>query len=155
MPQIEQALKAKWDGVVKGNIHIEVRKNMTSTSKAENVNYGLTLLASSVEFIAIMDADHQPCPSNATAAITAILRKGLDIVQGSCTIRNFDNLLSRVIAIEFEDIYNVGHQGKPRPHLINVTLLVATTLPFAHQPATSVRLVLCKIPGDVAQALCL
>ena len=109
--QTEQALKAKWDGVVQGQVRIEVRKNMTSPSKAENVNYGLTLLSSAVEYIETMDADHQPCADNPTAAITAIMRKGLDIVQGSCTIRNHENLLSRIIAIEFEDIYNVGHQG--------------------------------------------
>ena len=110
--QVEQELKAKWDGVSRGNICIEVRKNVSSTSKAENVNYGLTLLSKAVEYIAIMDADHQPNPNNATAAVTAMISRDLDIVQGSCTIRNVNNVLSRIVAVEFEDIYNVGHEGR-------------------------------------------
>ena len=110
--QIEQALIDKWNGFERGNVSISVHKNSKSSSKAENVNYGLTLLPQSVEYVAIMDADHQPHQKNASAAAEALITRGLDIVQGSCTIRNGDNILSWIISIEFEDMYNVGHQGE-------------------------------------------
>ena len=112
---IEKHLHDRWDGKVFGkerNITVRIIKNHTSTSKAENVNYGLTLIPPSFEYIAIFDADHQPKPNNAGIAITCMRQNGYDIIQGTCAIRNQDNLLSKIISVEFEDMYCVAHQGR-------------------------------------------
>ncbi|CAN0172710.1 unnamed protein product, partial [Ectocarpus sp. 4 AP-2014] len=114
---MESVLMAKWDGIVCGeskNIRIKIVKNNESSSKAENVNYGLSLIPADVEYIAIMDADHQLSPDNACVAMQTMLLKGYDVLQGSCTIRNQENLLCKMISVEFEHMYCVAHQGRFR-----------------------------------------
>ena len=117
MLDVEAELMAKWDGIVCGaekNIRVRIVKNFESSSKAENVNHGLSLIPADVEYIAIMDADHQPSPDNASVAMNTMLSKGYDILQGACTIRNQENFLCEMISVEFEHMYCVAHQGRFR-----------------------------------------
>lgn len=58
----EAGLLQRWHGKQAGNVYVSMVRNFSSSSKAENVNYGLEMLASAEilpDFIAIMDADHQ------------------------------------------------------------------------------------------------
>ena len=112
MSDAEVFLDSKWNNSVHGNVRISIIKNMDSTSKAENVNHGLSLVGDNVDFIAIMDADHQPATDNAAVAMEVIESKGYDILQGACTIRNQENFLSTLVSVEFADMYSVGHQGR-------------------------------------------
>ncbi|CAM9260514.1 unnamed protein product [Scytosiphon promiscuus] len=115
MSEAELALKTKWDGMVAGrknNISVSIVKNLVSTSKAENVNYALTLVPSDVDYIAIMDADHQPSSNSASVATRLLQTEGYDVLQGACTIRNQDNFLCRMISVEFEHMYCVAHPGR-------------------------------------------
>ena len=111
----ESTLVSKWDGVVRGpsgNIRISIVKNDRSTSKAENVNFGLSLIHTDVDYTAIMDADHQPSPRSASVATKIMRSKGYDVLQGACTIRNQDSFLSRMVSVEFEHMYCVAHPGR-------------------------------------------
>ena len=112
MSKVEEEMDSKWNEKVFGNISISIIKNMNSTSKAENVNYGLSLVGSDQDYIAIMDADHQPAKDNASMAMSVIHAEKYDILQGACTIRNQDNFLSTLVSVEFADMYSVGHQGR-------------------------------------------
>jgi cellulose synthase/poly-beta-1,6-N-acetylglucosamine synthase-like glycosyltransferase len=81
-----------------------------STSKAANVNAALAAITG--EFVGIFDADHQPMPGAFERAWQWI-SNGAGIVQGHCVIRNGDDSwVSRMIAIEFEQIYAVNHPGR-------------------------------------------
>ena len=83
-----------------------------STSKAQNINAALSVVEG--EFTAIFDADHHPYPDSLRRA-WHWLSNGADVVQGHCVIRNGSaTLLSRVIAVEFEQIYAVAHPGATR-----------------------------------------
>ena len=111
----EEIVEKKWHGTLHGedrNIHIVIEKNHNSSSKAENVNYGLDQLVEDVSIVAIMDADHHPNPKSSSEAIYRMDKGGYDIIQGACTIRNQDNFLSTIVSVEFEDMYSVGHQGR-------------------------------------------
>lgn len=112
----EAKLENKWDRTLNGrmkNVSVRVTKNYESTSKAENVNYALmSLIPTDVDYIAILDADHQPWPDSASVATRLMQTEGFDILQGACTIRNQDNFLSRMISVEFEHIYCVAHFGR-------------------------------------------
>lgn len=117
MSEAEFDLLLKWDGVVRGksgNIRISIVKNYESTSKADNVNFGLRLIPADVDYTAIMDADHQPAPNSASVATQIMRSEGYDVLQGACTIRNQDNFLSKMISVEFEHMYCVAHQGRFR-----------------------------------------
>ncbi|MFT4035209.1 MAG: glycosyltransferase family 2 protein [Patulibacter sp.] len=81
-----------------------------STSKAQNVMGILPHVRGDI--VAILDTDHQ---LRADAARRAIrwFDVGYDIVQGRCVVRNARrNLLTRVIAFEFETIYGIAHVGR-------------------------------------------
>lgn len=115
MDETERALVMKWDGVVGGqseNVLIRIAKNHESTSKAENVNHGVSLIPGDVDVIAIMDADHQPSSTNASIAVNEMVAEGYDVLQGACTIRNQENFLSKMVSVEFEHMYSVAHQGR-------------------------------------------
>ena len=50
-----------------------------------------------------------------------LFREGSDIIQGHCTVRNYaDSLITSIVAIEFEDLYNLGQEG--RCHLYDLAL---------------------------------
>jgi len=125
--EAEAELVNKWDGIVCGqsrNIRVRIVKNFDSTSKAENVNHGLSLIPFEVDYTAIMDADHQPQSNSASVATKALQREGYDVLQGACTIRNQDNFLSKMISVEFEHMYCVAHQGRFR--VFNLGLFVGS-----------------------------
>ena len=107
MREAEEKIHNKWDNCVHGNTRVTIVKNTNSTSKAENVNYGLSLVDEDVDYIAIMDADHQPAKNNPLVAMKVMEDKGFDILQGVCTIRNQENFLSTIISVEFADMYSV------------------------------------------------
>ena len=81
-----------------------------STSKAQNVNAALRHVTG--EFVGVFDADHHPMPGAFDRA-ARWLSGGWDVVQGHCVIRNGDETaLTRVVAVEFEQIYAVSHPGR-------------------------------------------
>lgn len=83
-----------------------------STSKAQNINAALSLVDG--EFTAIFDADHRPLADSFKRA-WRWLSNGVDVVQGHCVVRNGRaTLLSRIVAVEFEQIYAVAHPGAMR-----------------------------------------
>lgn len=85
-----------------------------STSKAQNINAALSVVDG--EFTAIFDADHRPDPDGFTRA-WHWLSHGADVVQGHSVVRNgAATALSRVIAVEFEQMYGVNHPGRARLH---------------------------------------
>lgn len=86
--QIENELISAWDNHVVGNIRFRVMKNMNSRSKAENVNYALTLIDDTCDYIAIYDADHHPYVDSVSYAMATFEKTGANILQGHCIIRN-------------------------------------------------------------------
>ena len=66
--------------------------------------------------VAVFDADHHPRRGSFKRAWRWISH-GADVVQGHCVVRNgADNLLTRLVAAEFEVIYGVAHPGRARIH---------------------------------------
>lgn len=85
-----------------------------SISKAQNINAALSVVDG--EYIGIFDADHRPEPDSFTRA-WHWLSHGADVVQGHSVVRNGSaGRLSRLIAVEFEQIYGVNHPGRARLH---------------------------------------
>lgn len=85
-----------------------------STSKAQNVNAALEIATG--HFTGVFDADHHPAPDSVTRA-WRWLADAYDIVQGHCVIRNGGaSWLSRMVAVEFESMYAVGHPGRAKLH---------------------------------------
>lgn len=81
-----------------------------SLSKAENINAAKRIATGDV--IALFDADHRPEPDCLVRACRWI-DAGYDIVQGRSFVRNASqNLLARLIAVEFDLIYALAHQGR-------------------------------------------
>ncbi|MGH3425115.1 MAG: glycosyltransferase family 2 protein, partial [Nocardioidaceae bacterium] len=86
---------------------LTVVKVPDSTSKAQNVNAALRIVDG--EFVGIFDADHHPMPGAFQRAWQWIA-SGVDVVQGHCVIRNgADSTVTKVVAVEFEQIYAVSH----------------------------------------------
>jgi cellulose synthase/poly-beta-1,6-N-acetylglucosamine synthase-like glycosyltransferase len=90
-----------------------VIKVPNSTSKADNLNYFLTLETGS-DIIAVYDCDHYPHPNSPRwAAERFIADPEVDIVQGRCIVFNSnDSFLASMIAVEFDKIYAVSHPGR-------------------------------------------
>ncbi|WP_261556400.1 glycosyltransferase family 2 protein [Frankia tisae] len=85
-----------------------------STSKAQNVNAALGIATG--YFTGVFDADHHPAADSLTRA-WRWLSGSYDIVQGHCIIRNGGaSWLSRMVAVEFESMYAVGHPGRAKLH---------------------------------------
>ena len=84
-----------------------------STSKADNLNYFLSLKTDS-DITAIFDADHYPHPYGPRWAAERFMQdKETDIVQGRCIIFNTtSSWLSAMISVEFDKIYAVSHPGR-------------------------------------------
>ncbi|KAH7072661.1 N-acetylglucosaminyltransferas-like protein [Paraphoma chrysanthemicola] len=93
--------------------HARVIKVPNSTSKADNLNYFLTLDTGS-DVIAIYDCDHYPHPNAPRwAAERFMADTSVDIVQGRCIVFNSeDTYLTSMIAVEFDKIYAVSHPGR-------------------------------------------
>ena len=124
-------LENKWNNCISGPCKFKITKNPNSSSKADNVNLGLSNLVTNVlnddnesfelpDYIGIFDADHQPDPMSILHA-AQLFREGSDIIQGHCTVRNYNSsIISSIVAVEFEDLYNLGQEG--RYHLYNLAL---------------------------------
>lgn len=98
----------------KGRFLIEPVRVHGSTSKAQNVNAVIGQVQG--RFVGIFDADHHPRPDSIERA-WRWLSNGWDIVQGRCSVRNgADTWVSRMVAVEFEQIYAVSHPGRARFH---------------------------------------
>lgn len=81
-----------------------------SRSKAENLNAAFEIVTG--EITCILDADHHPAPDCFVRAWHWI-DQGYDVVQGRSVIRNYEqNLLTQLIAIEFEMMYGIAHAAK-------------------------------------------
>jgi cellulose synthase/poly-beta-1,6-N-acetylglucosamine synthase-like glycosyltransferase len=100
------------------NIHdnIHVVENETSRSKAENINFGIDFfknLQLSIDIVSIFDADHKPNLSlfESVAEIFDNSAAAVDIIQGRCAVRFDDTFLSKMIAIEFSELYSLYHNG--------------------------------------------
>ncbi|KAF2255336.1 glycosyltransferase family 2 protein [Trematosphaeria pertusa] len=93
--------------------HARVIKVPNSTSKADNLNYFLTLNTGS-DLIAIYDCDHYPHPNGPRWAVERFMAdEEIDIVQGRCVVFNTeDSFLTSMIAVEFDKIYAVSHPGR-------------------------------------------
>jgi cellulose synthase/poly-beta-1,6-N-acetylglucosamine synthase-like glycosyltransferase len=82
-----------------------------SKTKAENLNAALQIVTG--EVTCILDADHLPQPDCLQKAWYWLESGAYDVVQGRNVIRNYDsNLLTRIIAVEFECLYGVSHSAK-------------------------------------------
>ncbi|WP_299058301.1 glycosyltransferase family 2 protein [uncultured Nocardioides sp.] len=85
-----------------------------STSKAQNVNAALRVAEG--EIVGVFDADHHPA-DGAFERAWHWLAEEADVVQGHCVIRNGGtNWLTRLVAVEFEQIYAVAHPGRAQLH---------------------------------------
>lgn len=81
-----------------------------SRSKAENIIAALPHVRG--EMTVLLDADHHPLPDAIERAYRWLIR-GYDVVQGRCVVRRQDtSLLTRYLAIEFEQIYAISHTGR-------------------------------------------
>lgn len=81
-----------------------------SHSKAENIVAALPLCKG--EMTVLLDADHHPLPDAFERAYRWLMR-GYDVVQGRCVVRNQqDNLQTRYLSVEFEQMYAVAHSGR-------------------------------------------
>lgn len=95
---------------------LRIVKVPQSTSKAENINYFLSLIRMQPgEYVGIFDTDHLPHPHNARWAAERILHEQPAIVQGRCVVYNTDqSFLAKMVAIEFDKIYAIAHPGRSR-----------------------------------------
>lgn len=92
---------------------LKVIKVPNSKSKADNINYYCTL-NTGADVSAIFDCDHYPHPYGPRWAMERFAgNKTIDIVQGRCVVFNADeNMLTAMIAVEFDKIYAVSHPGR-------------------------------------------
>ncbi|UZJ55559.1 hypothetical protein CBS101457_004879 [Exobasidium rhododendri] len=96
------------------DIHANVRviRVPNSTSKADNINYFLTL-PSKGEIITLYDTDHFADPGALRWVAQRFLSGEVDIIQGRCNIYNYDEtFITRLIGAEFDMIYGVAHSGR-------------------------------------------
>lgn len=107
-------LEAELAQMAREHPSLTVVKVHDSTSKAQNVNAALRVAEG--EFVGIFDADHQPMQGSFERA-WHWLASDADVVQGHCVIRNgADSALTRLVAVEFEQIYAVAHPGRASLH---------------------------------------
>jgi len=106
MPEIEGRLRA----MAAETPPLELLRVEGSSSKGENIMGALPHVRG--EVTVILDSDHHLEPGAAELAVRW-LDAGYDVVQGRCVIRNGRrNLLTRVVAAEFEVIYGISHAGR-------------------------------------------
>mmetsp|Transcript_70607 Transcript_70607/g.169176 ORF Transcript_70607/g.169176 Transcript_70607/m.169176 type:complete len:528 (+) Transcript_70607:93-1676(+) len=102
MPETEARLKnlASCADLPRGR-RLIVTRVRESTSKAENLNYVLGLVAS--KYVAIYDADHHPDPESLMMLYSKLQSEKLDCAQGSTYIRDIDTsgCLGRLVDAEF------------------------------------------------------
>lgn len=115
-PKPIEPLESELKEMTKQYGHLKVVSVPNSTSKADNINYFLSLPSDS-EIIAIFDTDHYPSRYALKWVARAFNKGDVDIIQGRCCIYNFsETWLTRLIAAEFDMIYGVFHPGRARSH---------------------------------------
>jgi len=109
MPELQHALHV----LAETCSHLRVLQVPGSTSKADNINYFISL-AIETDIIAIFDCDHYPHPySPRWAAERFCQDKSVDVVQGRCVVFNAaTSFLTTTVAVEFDKIYAVSHPGR-------------------------------------------
>ncbi|TVY75919.1 putative glycosyltransferase [Lachnellula suecica] len=109
MPELQTQLH----GLTAKYSNLRVMQVPNSSSKADNVNYFLSLKIET-DIIAIFDCDHYPHPYGPRwAAERFVQNKAVDVVQGRCIVFNADHsILTSMIAVEFDKIYAVSHPGR-------------------------------------------
>ncbi|MGL4742863.1 MAG: glycosyltransferase [Dermatophilaceae bacterium] len=111
---VESALHA----LAAAHDHLTVLRVQDSTSKAQNVNAALAVTDG--EVVGIFDADHHPM-AGAFDRAWRWIADGADVVQGHCVIRNGDaSALTKLVAVEFEQIYAVAHPGRAAIHRFGI-----------------------------------
>ncbi|KAI8933489.1 hypothetical protein NX059_009227 [Plenodomus lindquistii] len=92
---------------------LRVFKVLGSKSKSDNLNHFFTF-NTGADLIAIFDADHYPHPHNPRWCAERFMADDeISAVQGRCVIYNScDSWLTRLIAIEFDNIYTAWHPGR-------------------------------------------
>jgi cellulose synthase/poly-beta-1,6-N-acetylglucosamine synthase-like glycosyltransferase len=112
-PHPVEPLETEIRGLMHRYSHLRVIKVPGSTSKADNLNYFLSLNTDS-DIISIFDCDHYPHPNGPRWAIERFLQDPkIDIVQGRCVIFNGTaSFLAAMISVEFDKIYAVSHPGR-------------------------------------------
>lgn len=104
------AIEDELEAMAAADDRFDVVRVIDSTSKAENVMGALSEVRGDI--VAILDTDHHLRPDAARIAVRWF-DVGYDIVQGRCVVRNArENLLTRLVAFEFETIYGVAHAGR-------------------------------------------
>ncbi len=96
------------------NIRITILENSNSGSKSENINFALDYIKGQnllYDVISLFDADHLPDPNVFDLVSGIFSDPSVDVVQGRCAIRFSSSLLSKLIAIEFSEIYSLFHNG--------------------------------------------
>lgn len=107
-----------WETAAKYS-QLRIIKVENSTSKADNLNYFLSLDTGS-DVTAVFDCDHYPHPHNPRWAVERFIQGGIrnakpevDIVQGRCIVFNSTaSFLAGLISVEFDKIYAVSHPGR-------------------------------------------
>jgi hypothetical protein len=109
MPELQTELH----GLTEKFSNLRVTQVPNSKSKADNVNYFLSLDIKT-DVIAIFDCDHYPHPYGPRwAAERFVQNKDVDVVQGRCVVFNADHsVLTSMVAVEFDKIYAVSHPGR-------------------------------------------
>lgn len=102
------------NGDVNSVLEFDIRENEKGLSKADNINYGLDIIKDDgFDYIGIYDADHHPAEDSVSIGVGVLENSEYDIIQGQCAIRNVDeSIISKVVAMEFVDMYNIGHAGR-------------------------------------------
>ncbi|KAL6715408.1 hypothetical protein ACLMJK_006369 [Lecanora helva] len=113
-PKSIEPLETELHDLASRKAHLRVIKVPNSTSKADNLNYWLSLNIRS-DVVAIYDADHYTHPYGPRWAVERLMQNGtIDVVQGRCVIFNTKSWLASIIAVEFDKIYAVSHIGRAR-----------------------------------------
>jgi len=106
------AVEVELEGLALLDSRLTILHVHDSHSKAENVNAAVKIARG--EIVAVYDADHFP-ESKCFQKAWRWLEKDNDVVQGRCVIGNWsDNWITRTVAVEFDNIYAVSHQGRAR-----------------------------------------
>jgi len=99
------------------NIHenIYIIENENSKSKAENINFGMDYLNGlemPIDIVSIFDADHKP-NFHLFELVASFFESNddIDIIQGRCAVSIDSSFLSKMIAIEFSEMYSLYHNG--------------------------------------------
>ncbi len=108
----EMALERELEELSCRHAELKLFRVKESQSKAENLNFALTRATG--EMVAIFDADHMPS-GDCLKKAWHWLENGYDMVQGRNIIRNVnDNIITRLVGIEFDLIYAALHQSRYR-----------------------------------------